>query len=131
MTSDLSGNLMSGLYSLIAHNSEVIVYVSGSLLSVIALFIKPTRLALLYLLGFGLLAFNFEYDKHLMLPLRAQTIATVAGSPDTHLYTQRLVNLFLTDLVPVMLFLLGWGILFVAITLSLTKNPKTQIQNPK
>lgn len=110
---------MNGLYSLIAHNSEVIVYVSGSLLSVIALFIKPTRLALLYLLGFGLLAFNFEYDKHLMLPLRAQTLATVAGSPSTHLYSQRLVSLFLTDLLPVIFFLTGWGILFVAITLSL------------
>lgn len=121
MASDLTSSLIRGAYSLFAHNGEVIVYVVGSLIALISLIAHPKRLAVLYLLAFGVLAFNFEYDKHIMVPLRAQTIATVVDNPETHLYTQKLLNLFLTDLLPVVLFVMGWGLLFLAIILSLTK----------
>jgi hypothetical protein len=119
MASDLTTNLIQGAYLLFVHNGEVIAYVLGALIALVALIARPTRLAVLYFLAFGLLAFNFEYDKHIMLPLRAQTIATITSNPDTHLYTQRLINLFLTDLLPVAFFAFGWGLLFLAIILSL------------
>lgn len=123
MASDLVSNLIRGAYSLFAHNGEVVVYVIGAALTLTALIVRPTRLAVIYLLAFGVLAFNFEYDKHIMVPLRAQTIATVVNNPDTHLYTQRLLNLFLTDLLPVLFFTAGWGLLFIAITISLSSRP--------
>lgn len=102
-----------------AHNGEVIAYVLGAMLSLAVLFFRPRRLALVFFVAFATLSFNFEYDKHLMLPLRNQTIATVVSNPETHLFTQRILNLFLTEVVPVLLFILGWGLLFLGILASL------------
>jgi|GEM_PF-988467 len=125
MTSDIASNLITGLYLLFAHNGLLIIYVFGALVSLLLIFLKPRRLTVLYFLAFLTLAFGFEYDKHLIVPLRDQTIATVVADPETHLFTQRLINLFISEFIPVALFILGWGLLFLAILLSLIgKNRK-------
>ena len=125
MTSDIISNLISGLYLLFAHNGLVFIYVLGGLISLVLIFFRPRRLTVLYFLSFLTLAFGFEYDKHIIVPLREQTVMTVVTNPETHLFTQRLINLFISEFIPVLLFILGWGLLFLAILLSLTgKNRK-------
>ncbi|OGY27488.1 MAG: hypothetical protein A3F33_03145 [Candidatus Woykebacteria bacterium RIFCSPHIGHO2_12_FULL_43_10] len=121
MSEDLVSNLFNGLYLLFNHNSVVLAYFCGLVISALISLFRPSRLAFLFTLAFGVLAFGYEYDKHLIEPLREQTLATIAPTPGTHLKAARLISLFLSELLPVFLFILGWGLLFVGIFLATWK----------
>lgn len=114
MYQDLKHNVVIGFIQLLAHNGLVFVYVAGAVISLGILVFKLKRIAAVYLIGFATLALKFEYNKHIMEPLREQTVATVITNPDTHLFTQRLLNIFLIRGVPTILWLIGWGTLLGA-----------------
>lgn len=121
MSEDLISNLFNGLYLLFNHNSVVVAYFCGLVISMLVSFFRPSRLAFLFTLAFGVLTFGYEYDKHLIEPLREQTLATIAPTPGTHLKATKLINLVLSELLPVFLFILGWGLLISSVLVATWK----------
>lgn len=115
MSPDLSQGIIRTLYLTFAHNELVIAYVGGLVISAIMAFKRPSRFYLLLLIGFAILAFNFEYDKHIIDVLREQTLTSIVADPGKHFRAQRFINLIITELTPVALYLAGWGFVFVAI----------------
>lgn len=131
LSPSLSESLLNGLYLFFNHNALVLAYFLGLIVCASASFRRPSRLALLFTFSFLILVVGFEYDKNLMEPLRNQTIATVAPAAGTHLKATKLVNLVLTDLLPVVLFVVGWGGLLTATVVSLFKAPHTKSSSPR
>lgn len=115
MSSDLSQGLLRTLYLTFSHNELVTAYVIGLVISAIMAFKKPSRYHLMLLMGFAVLAFNFEYDKHIIDGLRDQTMVSIISDPGKHFGAQRFISLVITELVPVMLYVFGWGMIFAAI----------------
>lgn len=106
------------LYATINHNLPVMVYVSGALLVVGLLLVKPNRKLILFLLGFVLLAFHFEYVKHIAEPLLQQTQTSIESTGYQSVKGKRLVDIFFQDLVPFGSYVVGWGLIFLGIILN-------------
>lgn len=115
MNQNLSQGIIRTLYLTFSHNELVIAYVVGLAISALMAFKRPSRFYLLLLLGFAILAFNFEYDKHIIDALREQTLTSIVTDPGKHFKAQRLINLFITELMPVIFYIAGWGCIFMAI----------------
>lgn len=111
---DLTSSLFSTIYATFDHNNLVIAYFVATLISAFLVFRRPNRFHLLLLFGFAILTFNFEYEKHLIAPLRDQTLSAIAPNPNLHIKTQKFVEIFLSILVPIGLYILGWGLIFTA-----------------
>ncbi|MFA5776424.1 MAG: hypothetical protein WC988_02625 [Patescibacteria group bacterium] len=114
MSNELASKLIHTAYLTFNHNSVVVAYVTGFVICVTLSLWKPSRYILLTLLGFLTLAVGFEYDKHLVGPLVRQTLASVVGEPNNYVRTTRLINVFLGEVVPVVFFVFGWLLIFVA-----------------
>ena|SRR3989344_4656178 len=111
---DLKQNIAVTLYLLFTHNYIAIAYFAGMILGIALSVWKPSRFAVFILLGFSILLFSYEYDKHIIAGLREQTIKSlITQSP--HYRLQRIVNLFLSDLLPIIFYITGWGMLFASI----------------
>lgn len=115
MSQDLTQGVIRTLYLTFAHNELVIAYVFGLVISAVMAFKRPNRFYLLLLIGFAILAFNFEYDKHIIEALREQTLTSIVTDPSKHFRAQRLLRLVISELVPVILYIAGWGCIFAAI----------------
>jgi hypothetical protein len=114
ITPDLSQSILTTIYLIFSHNYEAIAYFAGMVLGIILLIKKPSRFATFVMLGFGLLLFQYEYDKHIITGLREQTLLSLAtGKP--HLRFQRIVGLIISDILPIIFYLLGWGMFFTSI----------------
>lgn len=118
VTVDLIENLLNGLYLLFTHNGLLIAYFSGLVVSGIISFYRPSRLAFLFTASFIALTFSFEYDKHIINPLREQTLATLVPNPLTHRKISKIINLILSELLPIFFFILGWALLLISVCLS-------------
>jgi len=115
MNSHVKQGLFQLVYATFLHNSEAIALSIGIVISLTLLFKKPARLYLYFFLSFSLLLARFEYLKHLVDPLQEQTVTTVI-TEEGHFRAKRLFDLFFNDLVPMILYLLGWGFLFFGIS---------------
>lgn len=113
-TTDIKASLFNTLYSTFDHNQIVIAYVAAAIVAASLLIRKPNRFHVLLLLGFTILAINFQYDKHIIEPLRAQTLQAVIPTPGTHTRAARVIDVLLTVLVPIGFFIIGWGLIFWA-----------------
>lgn len=113
-TADLTDSIFATIYSTFDHNNLVIAYALAALLSAFLVYLRPNRFHLLLLFGFSILAFNFEYEKHLIAPLRDQTLKALAPDPLSHIRTQRYTEVFLSVLVPIGLYVIGWSLIFWA-----------------
>lgn len=102
----LSGNFVRMMYELFSHNYIVIGYFAGLIVSALAAFKKPTRTHFLIVIGFALLVFNFEYEKHISEGLRDQTVSSVVGQTG-NLKAKSLVALFIEFVFPIVTFYLG------------------------
>lgn len=111
---DLRQNIAVTLYLLFTHNYIAIAYFTGMVIGIILSIKKPSRFATFIFLGFGLLLFSYEYDKHIIAGLREQTLRSLI-TVTPHFKLQRLVNLFLSDLLPVLFYITGWGLLLGSI----------------
>ena len=117
---DLRQNIVVTLYLLFTHNYIAIAYFFGIILGIILSVWKPSRFATFILIGFSILLFSYEYDKHIIAGLREQTLKSLI-TVTPHYRLSRIVNLFLSDLLPVLFYITGWGMLFGAIVYAAAK----------
>lgn len=120
---DLQQNLIHTLYALFIHNYIVFAYFFGFLLSVIISIIRPSRFSILLLLGFAILTFSFEYDKHIIEGFRQQTLQSLI-TEKPHYRLERLIDLIISEILPIIFYLLGWGLIYLALFLEGIKKKK-------
>jgi hypothetical protein len=77
-------------------------------LAILIALIKPTRAMILIMLGFGLLLFGFQYNKHILIPLKQQTESALITERQSH-RTQRAIDLTLARVLPLAFPLAGWS----------------------
>lgn len=116
MSPDLTDNLIHTLYLTFAHNYLLFAYLAGLIISLAIAIHKPSRFALLLVLGFAILAFSFEYDKHIAEGLRAQTLASLITG-EGHYRARKLIDLVIGELLPMFFYISGWGFIYLAIFL--------------
>ncbi|OGK08386.1 hypothetical protein A2767_06380 [Candidatus Roizmanbacteria bacterium RIFCSPHIGHO2_01_FULL_35_10] len=109
MSPDLKQNIFYTVFFIFLHNFSAIFYFTGIVISAILLLIKPTRWKALLLFGFIILLFAFEYKKHIVEPLKQQTLNSLI-TVRQHYKTERVVNIFLTKALPLLLPLSGWSL---------------------
>lgn len=113
----LKAGLFQLLYFTFLHNADAIAYLIGILFIFVLLLKKPSRVLVLFLLGFILLELRFQYLKHIVDPLYDQTVGAMVQT-SSFLKTRRLFDIVLNDLIPIGLYLAGWGSLFAGIFFS-------------
>ena len=105
------------IYATFLHNSQVLALSFGLVMTLILLFKKPKRLYLFFFLGFAFLIAHFEYLKHIVDPLQKQTVGVVI-TEEGFSRTRRWIDLFFNDIVPLAMYLIGWGSIFIGIFLT-------------
>lgn len=125
MSLDLKQNFAITIYLLFSHNYIAFVYLAGVVISVILSLAKPSRFTVFILIGFITLLFSFEYDKHLIEPFRQQTInSLITESP--HFRLQRILEISITEIFPILFYMIGWLLIFVGIVYAAIKLEKKQ-----
>ena len=107
---DLRQNIIVTIYLLFTHNYIAFAYFGGMLIGILLSVYRPSRFATFIFLGFGLLLFSYEYDKHIIVGLREQTIKSLI-TITPHFKLQRIVNLLISEVLPVIFYILGWGMI--------------------
>jgi predicted alpha/beta superfamily hydrolase len=121
----LRDGIIDTIYLTFAHNQYAIGFFLGAVVSLGLLIYKPSRFATLLLIGFTTLLLNFEYNKHILEPLEAQTSASL-GLSEAENSAKLLLSRSLQKLVPIGMFAVGWGSIFIAI---LIKGLKREAQD--
>lgn len=114
MSLDLKQNVFYTALFIIMHNFVAIIYSLGILISAFLLLIKPTRWKTLLLFGFIVLLFAFEYNKHIVGPLKEQTLNSLI-TIQPHFKINRAVNIILVRGLPLLLPVAGWLLVIVGI----------------
>lgn len=114
ITPDLSQNIIHTIYLTFAHNYILFAYLFGLFISVVMSLKKPSRYATLLILGFAILAFSFEYDKHIIDGLREQTLNSLI-TVKQHYKVQKWTTVMLTEIAPICLYIGGWVLIYLAI----------------
>ncbi len=96
---ELKQNIFYMIYFFILHNWQVIVYGTGIIGTSIAALWQPRRSFVLWMIGFSLLLFAFEYDKHFKEPLHDQTIQSLITVRE-HAKVRRVVSISFNKLIP-------------------------------
>ena len=99
------------------HNADAIALVVGILLILALMMLKPKRKHAFFLIGFISLLVRFQYLKHILDPLLDQTVSTVIEAQGRY-GARRLFDIFFQILVPLALWIVGWGGIFVGILVS-------------
>lgn len=115
-TSDLQQNVFYAVYFTVTHNLPVFVYGAGIGVSALMAIIKPKRSYVLFLLGFIILLFAFEYQKHILDGLKEQTINALITVQE-HNLVRRVVNIILIKLLPIGMPVVGWSFIILGIYL--------------
>ncbi|OGK62283.1 hypothetical protein A2334_02355 [Candidatus Roizmanbacteria bacterium RIFOXYB2_FULL_38_10] len=118
LTPDLKQNIFYLIYFTVSHNALALLYSCGILFSVGYSIYKPSRKSVLLLLGFLILLFGFEYDKHIVTSLREQTLNALITIQE-HNKVRRIVNIFTLKALPILLPLAGWTFIFLSLYLHL------------
>lgn len=116
ITPDLKQNIFYTVYFTVTHNALAIFYLGGIIVAAAMAFLKPSRKWVLMLLGFIILLFGFEYNKHIVEGLREQTINALITVQE-HNKVRRLINIFTLKLLPLGLPVLGWILVLAAASL--------------
>jgi Na+/phosphate symporter len=114
VTPDLQQNIMVTVYLTFAHNYIALAYLLGMLIGIVMAVWKPSRYAIFIFLGFAILLFSFEYDKHIIEPLRSQTTTSLV-TEKPHYKVSKIVDVVIADVLPIVFYTTGWGMLFTAI----------------
>lgn len=112
------------VYATINHNLPIMVYVVGAVFILLLLFLRPNRKLVFFFVGFALLAFNFEYMKHIASGLQEQTRITVESTGYQSVNGRRLMDLVFQYAIPFGSYLGGWGMMFLGIVFSVLPMPK-------
>lgn len=111
---DLQQNIIITLYLLFSHNYEAIAYFTGLVISIGLALYRPSRFTTFALLGFAILLFSFEYDKHIIVGFREQTVRSLI-TLQPHYKLQKLLNLVISELLPVLFYVTGWFFIYLAV----------------
>lgn len=114
MTNEILKNVILTGYKFFEHNSLLIFGILGLGISGLRILIRPKRRTFLFFLGFLILIFSFEYEKHL-IPVFFSHLLDPVVDPSTNLQTYYLGSLFLTKILPVSSQILGWVFIFSGI----------------
>ena len=104
---DTQQNILYTIYFILIHNFEAVLYVVGILLMTGWALYKPTRGKIVMLWGFIILLFAFEYSKHILEPLKEQTIQSLITERES-IRIEYYITKILTRAVPFGLPILGW-----------------------
>lgn len=121
LTPDLKQNILYTAYFTVTHNFLAIFYAAGILFAAALSIFRPSRKAVLLLLGFIILLFGYEYNKHILDGLREQTINALITVQE-HNKVRRLINAVTVKVLPLLLPVTGW--FFVAAAVYLHINTK-------
>jgi hypothetical protein len=125
---DIQQNLAITAYLLFSHNYIAFVYLGGLAISILLSILRPSRFSVLILLGFLILLFSFEYDKHLIVPFRNQTLKSLI-TEIPHYKLQKVINLIISEILPIFFYTLGWGFIYLAIIIEGLKKSKKHENN--
>lgn len=126
---DLQQNIFYTVFFTVTHNAFALFYFTGIVFAIGLSLFKPSRKSVLLLIGFSLLLFGFEYNKHIVEGLREQTLNALITVQE-HNFVRRVVNVFTLKLFPLFFPLLGWGlVLFSALMYYRTKKNKPKQNN--
>ncbi|MBD3279341.1 MAG: hypothetical protein GF390_01365 [Candidatus Pacebacteria bacterium] len=117
MAPTIKTGLVQLIYFTWLHNDQALALFIGIMITAVLLFLRPKRITMFFLLGFVFLLARFEYLKHIADPLHAQTLNTVVQE-DGHFRARKYLDLFFNDLVPLGLYLVGWGSLLLGVIMS-------------
>lgn len=127
IASDLKQNLATTIYLLFIHNYIVFAYFFGLLISIYIAIVRPSRFITFFLLGFAILVFSYEYDKHIIAGFREQTIKSfITQIP--HYKLQKLINIAISEILPILFYLLGWGLIYIGIVIGGLKKDKKEVK---
>jgi hypothetical protein len=107
---DTQQNLFYAIYFTITHNLEAILYFGFMGLFFIIALIKPTRAVILMMAGFGILLFGFQYNKHILIPLKQQTETALITERQSY-RTQRAIDLTFAKILPKAFPMAGWSMI--------------------
>ena len=114
ITPDLGQNILVTIYLLFSHNYIAFAYFIGLIISIALAIYRPSRFTTFAFLGFAILLFSFEYDKHIIEGFRQQTInSLITATP--HFKVQKLADVIITHLLPVLFYVTGWLFIYLAI----------------
>lgn len=114
MSPDTQQNLFYSIFFLFIHNVLAIAYVVAIFLVTIHVLWRPKRGKILILWGLIILLFIFEYEKHMLEPLRQQTIQSLITERES-VRIEFYINKFLTKIVPFGLPIFGWILISVGL----------------
>ncbi len=115
-TSDLQQNVFYTVYFTVTHNLPVFIYGTGIGISALFAIVRPKRSYVMFLLGFIILLFAFEYQKHILESLKEQTINALITVQE-HNLVRRVINIVLIKLLPLGMPLAGWSLIIGGIFL--------------
>ncbi|QQS43829.1 hypothetical protein IPM65_06880 [Candidatus Roizmanbacteria bacterium] len=104
---DTQQNLLYTIYFILIHNFEAILYSVGIIIALIISLYKPSRGKILIMWGFIILLFAFEYDKHILEPLRQQTIGSLITERQSF-RIEHTINYVTMRVLPKALPFFGW-----------------------
>lgn len=123
VTADLQQNILVTIYLLFSHNYIAFAYVIGLIISIALAIYRPSRFTTFAFLGFAILLFSFEYDKHIIEGFREQTLRSLI-TITPHYKVQRILDVVITHLLPVLLYITGWLFIYLAIIYGAGKTGK-------
>lgn len=109
----LKAGIIQTAYLTFSHNQIAIAFFIGIIVALLLAIYKPSRTNILLIIAFSLLLFGFEYDKHIVTPLQEQTLNSL-NLDQSDAGAKKVISYSLTVLVPIGLFILGWGIIFLS-----------------
>lgn len=107
MSADTQQNLFYTVYFLFIHNYQALFFGLGIAVFSIINFLKPKRTFFVIFIGFIILLFAFEYNKHILDSLREQTINSLVTERQSY-RIERVVNITLVKLLPKGMMVFGW-----------------------
>ena len=103
--------MKQGLFQLVyftfLHNELAIGFALLAIVSLVILIKKPARRYVFFFVGFLILLFHFEYNKHIVKDLADQTVSTVFLEEGNY-KARWLTNGLIYHAVPTVLWLIGW-----------------------
>lgn len=114
VTPDLTQNIIVTIYLLFTHNYIAIAYFVGLVISIALSLYRPSRFTTFAFLGFAILLFSYEYDKHIISGFREQTIKSFI-TMQPHYKLQKILELIISDFLPVLFYITGWLFIYLAI----------------
>lgn len=101
------------IYSYFMHNYIFIAYVIGLIISVVLSFYTPSRNLLFYILGFAILSFAFQYDKHFAIQVSNELLGTINSQGNSVTFSN--FTVITSEILPIVFYSLGWGFIFAGL----------------